>query len=155
MPPPLVSLIRQRSATHGEGVYTTCPIPQGTALLTMTGCRLTRDQTSDELRCMQIGPDEYLGEADPADPNAIGDYLNHSCFPNTGFADGSLTLYALRDIAAGEEICWDYSTSMNEPGWSFTCRCGTRACRGTVRGFCALTPQEQASLRPLALAYLR
>lgn len=149
------SLARRNSPTHGEGVYAIAAIARGSAILTMGGERLTRAQTRDDLRCMQVGPDEYLGETDPSDPNAIGDYLNHSCDPNVGFARGTLTLYALRDIAAGEEVCWDYSTSMNEPGWKFTCLCGARNCRGTVRSYCDLSDAEKARVRPIALHYLR
>ncbi|MCX5661978.1 MAG: SET domain-containing protein [Planctomycetota bacterium] len=149
------SLARRNSPTHGQGVYATAPIPRGAAILTMAGQRLTFAQTRDDLRCMQIGPNLYLGETDPADPNAIGDYLNHSCDPNVGFTQGTLTLHALRDIAPGEEIRWDYSTSMNEPGWRFDCLCGAGRCRGAVRSFCDLTPAEQDRLRPIALNYLR
>lgn len=151
----VASLARRDSLTHGQGVYATAPIPAGAAILTMGGQRLSRAQTRDDLRCMQIGPDLYLGESDPADPNAIGDYLNHSCNPNVGFAQGTLTLYALRAIAPGEEICWDYSTSMNEPGWRITCRCGSNDCRGEIRSFCDLTGAQRDRLRPIALAYLR
>ena len=102
MPSAVASLIRKQSSTHGDGVYAGRAIAAGEEILTMGGRRLTRAQTRDDLRCMQIGPDEYLGEADPGDPNSIGDYLNHSCSPNVGFARGTRTLYALRPIAVGE-----------------------------------------------------
>jgi len=57
----------------------------------------------------------------------LDDCLNHSCEPNTGFAGNDPVLYALRDIAAGEELAWDYSTSISEKGWSLACLCGPRA----------------------------
>ncbi len=102
---------------------------------------------------MQVGPDTYLSE-DPKSPT-IDDFLNHSCRPNLGFENGSLMLYALRDIQLGEELTFDYSTTMNEIGWSIKCRCRAENCRGSVRSYCELPKAEQKRLRRIALAYLR
>jgi hypothetical protein len=55
----------------------------------------------------------------------------------TRFANWSIRgegeLLALRDIPAGEELCFDYSTTV-PPGWisadwSMECRCGSAMCR--------------------------
>ena len=102
---------------------------------------------------MQIGPETYLVE-DPCKPS-LDDFLNHSCDPNLGFVDGSLTLYALRDIESGEEVCFDYSTTMNEPGWVIRCRCHTPICRRAVRSYCDLSERDRRRLRSLLLGYLR
>src|SRR5262249_6805006 len=83
------------------------------------------------------------------------DFLNHSCEPNLGFVKGSLTLYALRRIEPGEELVFDYSTTMNEPGWLIRCRCRTLSCRRKIRSYCDLQVSEKNRLRRIALAYLR
>jgi hypothetical protein len=44
-------------------------------------------------------------------------------------------LHALRPIQTGEEICFDYSTSMGEENWTMKCECGSSQCRGIVRDF--------------------
>ena len=44
-------------------------------------------------------------------------------------------MIALRDIEAGEEIRFDYSTCMSERLWTMRCRCGEANCRGIVRDF--------------------
>ncbi len=46
------------------------------------------------------------------DPHDVGgaDYVNHSCDPNAGIL-GHIALVALRPIATGEEICFDYGTT--------------------------------------------
>jgi hypothetical protein len=64
-------------------------------------------------------------------------------------------LYALRDIAADEEILMDYSTAMNEPGWRIRCQCGAESCRGKVVSYCDMTSEEQIRLGPITLRYLR
>jgi SET domain-containing protein len=102
---------------------------------------------------MQIGPDTYLVE-DPDHPS-LDDFLNHSCEPNLGFITGSLILYALRNIQAGEELFFDYSTTMNEPDWTIKCCCRTDSCRAWVRSYCDLSKDERRRLKNIALRYLR
>jgi hypothetical protein len=62
-----------------------------------------------------------------------GDWINHSCDPNAGIV-GQITLVALRDIAAGEEICFDYAMTDGSPYDEFECGCGSALCRGRVTG---------------------
>lgn len=61
------------------------------------------------------------------------DFINHSCDPNLGLRS-QITLVALRDIEAGEEVCFDYAMTDCTPYDEFECHCGLAACRGTVRG---------------------
>ncbi len=58
---------------------------------------------------------------------------NHSCEPNAGFNDAG-ELIALRDIAMGEEVTYDYlSIPLPASPWNFACHCKTDSCRGWVR----------------------
>ncbi len=65
----------------------------------------------------------------------VPDLINHSCDPNCGQLD-SVTVVAMRDIAAGEQITFDYAMSSTAPGLvvdPFDCLCGTKFCRGRVQ----------------------
>jgi uncharacterized protein len=135
----------------GSGVFTRVPIPAGQRVIEMTGRVLAAHEVTDDLLAMQVGPDAWLC----SDGSSVDDMLNHSCEPNLGFVHGDWALYALRAIAAGEELTWDYSTSIADAGWSLDCRCGTAACRGVVRPWGELLAAERERLRPVALAYLR
>jgi hypothetical protein len=128
-------------------------IASGQAVIECGGLVLDRDDVSPDARAMQIGPNTYLVE-DPAHPN-LDDFLNHSCEPNLGFVTGSLILYALRNIRAGEELFFDYSTTMNEPEWTIKCCCLTDSCRAWVHSYCNLSKDERRRLRSIALSYLR
>ena len=69
--------------------------------------------------------------------------VNHSCSPNAGLRSNRI-LVALRNIGCGEEICYDYSTTMSEGRWTMQCRCGHLNCRSTVGDFHDLpTPRQQ------------
>jgi SET domain-containing protein len=60
-------------------------------------------------------------------------FINHCCEPNcqTEEEDGRIFINALRSIAAGEELTYEYhlydSDEDDQP-----CYCGTPACRGTM-----------------------
>jgi SET domain-containing protein len=59
-------------------------------------------------------------------------FINHSCAPNTftRMTDARAEFYALRDIAAGEELTVDYEQSHHNG--TLPCRCGAPGCRGTI-----------------------
>jgi uncharacterized protein len=135
----------------GRGVFTRARIAQGQKILTFQGWVLTTADLTDNLVAMQIGPELWLC----SDGSLLDDCVNHSCEPNAGFLDGEPVLYALRDIEAGEEIGWDYSTSISEPGWSMNCRCESVRCRGVIRPWGELAATDRERLGRLALGYLR
>jgi SET domain-containing protein len=58
-------------------------------------------------------------------------YTNHSCDPSAGLGE-DFRLRAIRDIAPGEEITWDYETWMWHEVWTIKCRCGSPKCRGRI-----------------------
>lgn len=68
-----------------------------------------------------------------SDFDGPGDWVNHSCAPNVGLR-GQVVLVGLRDIAAGEEICFDYAMTDISDYDSFDCCCQSVTCRGRVSG---------------------
>jgi hypothetical protein len=92
--------------------------------------------------CIRFGPETYL---DPGDGPAR--YLNHSCRPNTAIAKvaNRLRLVAACRIAKGEEIAFDYSTTIGDDDvWRMRCRCGQAECRRLIRNFGALPVDRRA-----------
>jgi SET domain-containing protein len=147
------ALFSAQSGIHGLGVFTRTAIPKGVFVIRCQGIIRHKDEIVEGMRALQIGPETYLAE-DPENPR-LDDFINHSCAPNVGFSDGSTALFALNDIAAGEELFWDYRTSINEAGWEVPCTCGAGQCRGKIQSYCDLPEIERARLRDIALAYLR
>ena len=141
--------VRQTPAM-GRGVFATTPIAHGTCLVHCQGWFAATAALNDDWHALQVGPDLWLCSAG----DNLDDCINHSCEPNAGFATGEPILFALRDIAIGEQIAWDYSTSIAEPGWTLECLCGTASCRHVIRSWWELSAEQRERLRATALAYL-
>jgi SET domain len=129
-----------KQGVAGRGVFADEPIAAGAILLQFTGPLLRHDQTCPQTLAVQIGPDLYLGGS-----GGLDDCVNHSCDPNAGLRIAALdvSLIALRHIATGEEICFDYSTTMDEDDFEMPCLCGAPNCRGLIRDFKHLPAQTQ------------
>ena len=61
------------------------------------------------------------------------EHFNHSCAPNAAMS-GQIALAARCNIAAGEEVCFDYAMCDGLAYDEFDCDCGAPACRGRVTG---------------------
>ena len=59
------------------------------------------------------------------------DFFNHSCQPNAGIK-GHILMVAMRDIAKGEEVTYDYCMTDADFAYSFRCQCASPGCRGLI-----------------------
>jgi SET domain-containing protein len=133
-----------KETEKGKGIFTVGPIRKGTKFLRLRGPRLTQAQLKpgyETEHSIQIGPDLLLGPSGELD-----DFVNHSCDPNSGvLIVGMRAEYvAIRDIPAGEEITYDYSTTMSRDPWQMKCACGADACRGIIGEFRSLPDKVQS-----------
>jgi hypothetical protein len=97
---------------------------------------------------LQIGRDLHLSQADARDERDLvfrrfWRYMNHGCEPATRIVGREV--FALRDIAPGELVTFDYNTTERELATPFECRCGSAACVGVVRGAAHLDPAQRAA----------
>jgi hypothetical protein len=142
----------RESGVEGYGCYTTRAFAAGEVVVRQEGWECATADLPPGALALQIGPDRWLcGDEEDLHPS---DVINHGCEPNLAFVEGSLTLAALRDLAPGEELCFDYLTAMDLPGWSFACACGAPTCRGRVTGWSDAPSALREARRPWALAWL-
>jgi len=115
----------------GRGLFAGEPIAAGVEILRFTGPELTlnavRAKGAAAANALQIGVDRYLYLDEP------GRLVNHSCAPNAAVQNDTV-LVAIRQIAADEEIRFDYSTTISD-GWRMPCLCGAAECRGLIVAF--------------------
>lgn len=118
----------------GHAVYAQEPIRKGERVAVFGGTIVTGETLATlsaryQSLSIQVEEDLYLVSFNfgPADN------FNHCCDPNVGL-EGQITLVAMRDIEAGEEVCFDYAMSDGSPYDEFDCQCGATTCRGHVTG---------------------
>jgi SET domain-containing protein len=130
-----MALVIRRSKIHADGVYTTTPIRRKHIIIEYTGPRLTNDQAD---AIYEHSPRTYLfGLTDGEhviDGDNIAAFINHSCGPNceADEIDGRVFIRAVRNIAVGEELSYDYNLYDGNPDDPAHCYCRARRCRGTL-----------------------
>lgn len=138
----------RRSGVHGKGVYAQVPLRAGETVLEYRGEVISWDEA---LRRHPRDPADphhtfyfHLDDARVIDGGVRGNaarWINHSCDPNCETEDdgGRIFIKALRDIAPGEELFFDYRLVIDERYTAklkkaYACRCGAPNCRGTMLG---------------------
>lgn len=135
----------------GKAVFAARVFKPGDVIVKFEGNIVTKDAIPTNLagvddRFVQVGIDTYLGPSGDAD-----DFINHSCDPNAGlkFSPLGIILVAIKDINIGEEITWDYSTTLYDNPWKMVCHCGAQECRKVIGDFMLLDPVIQQKYRML------
>lgn len=127
--------IRVVPEKNGKGVFALQKISKDELIGVWSGIIVDYDQVQtfngdQRSRTAQVEEGLYLHSPNMDEPP---DFINHSCDPNIGFS-GQIVLVAMRDIAVGEEVCFDYAMCDGSQYDEFPCGCGSVKCRGKVTG---------------------
>jgi hypothetical protein len=131
------------------------PIRAGESVAAFGGRCISRDELlllseRQQRRSIQIDDSLYLAGGVEPEP---ADFVHHSCEPNCGMS-GSVLLVAMRDIAIGEPLTYDFAMTDGSDDDEFTCSCGAPSCRGTVSGSDWMLPELQLRYRGHFSPYL-
>jgi len=125
-----------------KGVYAKQAIKQDSVIFNLKGTISTRPSKYT----IQLGSNQHLNFPAIRRPNDDVDYcwqyLNHCCEPNGYMNIKERTFRALRDIAPGEEISFNYLTTESEMAVPFHCICGSPNCFGYIQGRNFLTTAQ-------------
>lgn len=125
------------------GNFATRDIRAGERITVLGGEQVDGAEITRRIEAGLEGIDDsvQLGDAWYLDLDEQSNTFNHSCDPNAGFR-GEYELFALCDIREGEEICYDYSTTIiSQSGWTMECNCGAASCRRVI-GDVRILPEE-------------
>ena len=128
-------LVYRPSLIHGLGGFAKSPIGCGTRVAEYVGERINTRES--RRRCQESN--EYiftLNEEQDLDGNVAWNparLINHSCAPNceAELQDGRIWIVAARDIAAGEEVTFNYGYDLADYQ-DYPCRCGSTNCVGYI-----------------------
>jgi hypothetical protein len=132
-------------------------VPAGETVAVWGGVVLSRDDVTalppeERHLVVQIDDGFFLTTPDAFAEGA--DFINPSCEPNLGFTS-PVTLVALRDIAQGEELSFDYAMTDATPELEMPCDCRSSRCRGRVRSDDWQAPQLQLAYAGRFSPYLQ
>ena len=127
-----VMLVIRKSRIEGKGLFTDTPIRARAKVGEFTGERISvrearrRAKTRKHISMVEL---DHRWALDGSVGGGPFNFINHCCTPNTftRMAYGHAEFYALRDIAAGEELTVDYEESHHDG--KLPCRCGSGECR--------------------------
>ena len=147
---PSNALITRGSNIHRTGCYTTVPIKKRTWVVEYLGEVITAKEGNRRYKHREH---TYLfGLTDGRhviDGTNIAAFINHSCDPNCEVDEikGHVWIRAMRNIAAGEELTYDYNLYDGEPDDLAPCACGAKACRGTLYSEEELAKRKRAKAK--------
>lgn len=125
------------SVKSGQGHFAKVPLKKDEPLVCWAGRIIHKNQLStlsqDEYDFILQVDDEFFQAPFMHPYHEPADFINHSCSPNAGFGGSPITLVAIRDIAADEEITFDYCMDTSYD-MDFECQCGSENCRHRVTG---------------------
>jgi len=143
---------------EGRGVVALADIGRDEIVAIKAGNIITRDELARATAAagdmaLQIEDNFYLAPQSPDEVEDMSVFINHSCDPNVGFR-GQVVYIAMRDIAAGEELCHDYAMERSDD-YTLDCHCGSPLCRGKVTGQDWKLPELQARYGDYFSIYIR
>jgi len=146
----------KNSTIHGTGIFARSTIAPGECIVEYQGERIQWDEAQN--RADAEGPLNHtyffsLNDGRIIDGGSGGNearFINHSCEPNCEAIehdDGRVYIYSVLEIAAGEELSYDYALIFEERHTpavkrAFACYCGAPGCSGSM-----LMPKRSARYR--------
>jgi hypothetical protein len=136
----------RQSGVHGKGVFALQDIAKGETVIEYIGEIISPQEAEDRhphdlsdpnhTFYFQIDEDRVI---DALHGGNSARWINHSCSPNCKpvVEDARVFIKAKRNIAAGEELNYDYGLIIDEPITKkliaqYPCWCGSRSCRQTL-----------------------
>ena len=140
-----------KKARNGRGIFLETSVKKGTIITVFNYPILKGGKDGKPFinlgTWLQVGPNNWMK------PLRFLRFLNHSCSPNCGLKiiGKKAKLVAIRDIKAGEELTFDYSTTMYRDTWSMKCNCGSSRCRYIISNFDSLPKRVQNEYKRLGI----
>ncbi|HUQ83515.1 MAG TPA: SET domain-containing protein-lysine N-methyltransferase [Gemmatimonadaceae bacterium] len=136
----------RESTIQGRGGFAIRPIRKGTRIIEYLGERISPKEADNRYDDGKMGRHHtFLFSVDSKtviDAGVDGNearFINHSCAPNCEAIDERKRIFveAIRNIAAGEELTYDYAYERDgteDEDWEriYMCKCGAPTCRGTI-----------------------
>ncbi|MDL2336302.1 MAG: SET domain-containing protein-lysine N-methyltransferase [Pseudomonadota bacterium] len=125
----------QPSRIDGQGAFAAEAIPARRKIGEIRGESISvkvarqRARLQQRIMIVEVSERRAIDASQSTDPLR---YTNHSCQPNAvlRIRQGRIELYAMRDVAVGDELTVNYGETHHEG--KLRCRCGAAGCVGAL-----------------------
>ena len=141
---------------EAEGVRATRTFAEGEVVV--HGFRIKDEGKINHSHASQVALDQWVQHG------GIQSFVNHACYPASNVhpreridEDGVLVhdMVATREIPTGTTVTMDYCMrNLFIQHFPSKCLCGGANCRGQIRGWAAMSPQDRDNMRPFVVPYL-
>jgi diaminopimelate decarboxylase len=138
-------VIHVRAIAGTSGVFSGAHFDEGEIILTLPRLLVEHPTTYT----VQVDEGRHVDTTD-----SPARFLNHSCDPSCGIDAERYAVIALRDIAPGDELTFNYLTTEWDMASPFRCACGSPRCAGMIRGYRHLDAAGRAGLVGTVLPFL-
>jgi SET domain-containing protein len=124
-------VVRKSGPGKGHGLFALKPVKKGEFILEYVGKKIPTS-LADTLATRYLFEIDGEWTIDGSERSNAARYINHSCDPNCEvyIEKGRIMIYAIKNIAAGEELTYDYGDEyFDEFLRPVGCRCGSMKCR--------------------------
>lgn len=131
-----------KKSKNGRGVFAKRSFLPEENILEIKGVFLTCDKDDELDEETRNNTYRYDQDLFISPGKTIANFFNHSCVPNAKLfkKNKKLFLGAINKIEKGEEILFDYSTTLaSDDIWQMECNCGEKSCRGIIKKFKSLS----------------
>jgi hypothetical protein len=136
----------RKSGVHGRGVFALVDLAEGELVMEYTGEVISWDEAQRRHPHDPANPNHtfyfHIDDQHVIDGKVGGNsarWINHACEPNCEADEqgGRIFIKTLHNIAAGQELNYDYGLMIDEPYTKkllaeYPCWCGSKLCRGTL-----------------------
>jgi hypothetical protein len=127
------------SPLSGHGVFAGRDIAEGSTVCCFEGLVLESPFSSclpnSDPECIEDHAQQLSDHLHVYPRFRMAFFMNHGCEPNVYFRDVDNCLVTLKDVPAGQELVWDYSSADTTEWEVGHCNCGSPSCRGAIRSF--------------------
>ncbi len=142
------------SKIHGKGIFALNNVKKGDVIFKLPGVIVHREIKNEKeswrfVNWIEIAKNTWINPNRTSVRN-----FNHSCDPNA-IITPQHTVRAIKPIAAGDEITFDYSLTDTDTYWKVACKCGAKRCRKVIGSVQSLPTRAFKAKRSYIPPYAR
>ncbi len=131
-------IVEIKKSRNGKGIFACRRFYPEEIIFEIKGKIITCNEDDELEESVRDNTFRFSKEKYLSPQGEMGDFLNHSCSPNSKIIKikNKLFIQSIKNIKKSEEILFDYSTILgSDDMWQMECNCGNEECRGAIKNF--------------------